>query len=99
MRMIQRRDRFGFPVKPLRELLLRDFEGDSAVEPRIARFVDVALPAPADRRKDLLRTETSAGGERHCLISLLNSCSAGSLRRCPLGSVAPVVLPAARSRV
>ena len=61
MWMIQRRDRFGFSVKALRELLLRDFEGDGAVYPRIARLVDVALAAPADGREDLLRNNPRSG--------------------------------------
>ena len=61
MRMIQRCHGFGFPVKALRELLFRDFESDSAVEPRIARLVDIALAARADGRKDLLRNNPRSG--------------------------------------
>lgn len=51
------------PVERRRENLDRD----GAIEARIAGFVDLAHPPGAEWRKNLVRTETSAGGKAHGL--------------------------------
>ena len=39
----------------------QDLDGDVALEPRVARPVDLAHAARADRRDDLVRAESGAG--------------------------------------
>ena len=47
------------------ERLGQDLDRDNAIETRVARFVDLAHAARAERRDDLVRAETGAGGKRH----------------------------------
>ncbi len=42
------------------------FDGDIAIEPRVARPIDLAHPAAAERLKNLVRTEPGAG--RHVTV-------------------------------
>src|SRR6516162_2384603 len=49
-------DGMRFASEALAELLLRDLDGNSAVEALVARFIYFAHPARADRREDLIRT-------------------------------------------
>ena len=71
VRMIELRDRARFAVEPLAELrvggeaLGQDLDRDGAIEARVARLVDLAHAARADRRRDFVRAEASAGGQRH----------------------------------
>ena len=48
-----------------RERLRKRLDGDLAVEPRIARLVDLSHSSRAQRRKDLVRTEFGSGWKRH----------------------------------
>ena len=41
-----------------------DLDRDRALEPRVLRLVDLAHPARADRRDDLVGAEAGAGSER-----------------------------------
>ena len=47
------------------ELRRQHLDRDRAIEPRIARAVDLAHPAGADRRDDLIRPESRAGCQGH----------------------------------
>ena len=47
------------------QLRREDLDRDVAVQLRVARAVDLAHPARAERREDLVGTETCSGGERH----------------------------------
>ena len=60
MRMIQRRDRTGLPLKTLAELGLRNLNCDDAVESRVSRLVNLAHSARANRRKDLVGAESAS---------------------------------------
>ena len=46
-------------------VLREDLDGDVAVELRVARAVDLAHAARAERREDLVGTETGSGDESH----------------------------------
>ena len=64
--VIQLRDGARFAFEPLAKLRsggdLRGqrLDGDDAIEPRVAGLVDLAHPASAQRRHDLVRTKTRA---------------------------------------
>ena len=55
--VIQCRDSARFAFKAFRELFLRHFDGDDAVQPRVARPVHLAHAACADGRDDLIGAE------------------------------------------
>ena len=69
--MIELRDRAGFAVEPLAELriggerLREDLDGDRAIEPRVARLVDLAHPAGAEGGENFVRAEARARLECH----------------------------------
>jgi hypothetical protein len=69
VRMIQRGEGLRFtlearePVRVLRERLGQNLDGDVAIQLRVARAVDLAHPAFADRRSDFIGAETGAGGQ------------------------------------
>ena len=71
VRVVERGDRAGFALEPLAELRVagevrrQDLDRDGAIETRVARLVDLAHPARAERRHDFVRTESRTGGERH----------------------------------
>src|SRR5262245_8102943 len=73
VRMIQRRDRLrlaleaGAAVGVRGERLAQDLDRHDPIEARVAGLVDVAHPAAAERRQDLVWTETRAGTQRHRL--------------------------------
>jgi hypothetical protein len=46
----------------------QQLDGDAAIEPRVARPVDVAHATRADRCDDLVRPKPSARFEVHCVI-------------------------------
>jgi hypothetical protein len=52
-------------VGVLRERVRQYLDGDRPVEARVAGLVDLAHPACADGKLDLVRTETRAGGKGH----------------------------------
>ena len=64
--MVQGRDGAGFVFEALGEALLGDFDGDSAVEARVASLPHLAHPALAEGREKLVGAEFVAGGDGHC---------------------------------
>ena len=56
--MIQRGDRAGFALEAVAESLGGDFYGHFTMESGIGRAIDLAHATGADRRKDLVGTET-----------------------------------------
>lgn len=78
--MAQRRDRtsfafesgvsFGFFGKMLRQ----DFDGDSAVETRVARTVNLAHATGAEAGLNFVWTELAARAERHCAGESIAQC-------------------------
>ena len=63
--MVQGGHGASFAFEALTEFGLRGFLGNDAVEPRIARFVDVAHAAFPDWCEDFVRTEECAGSHGH----------------------------------
>ena len=65
MRMLQRCDGFGFPLEagPAVGIGSReDFDGDRAIEPRIARAIDLAEAADAEQRDDFVGADAHRFG-------------------------------------
>ena len=54
--MIQRRDCAGLVLEAVGELLLRDFDRDGAMQPRVKGFVNLSHATGAHGREDLVRT-------------------------------------------
>src|SRR5262245_37235759 len=52
-------------IRIRRELWRQDLDRDAAIEPRVARLVDLAHAARAQGREDLVRTEPETGAEGH----------------------------------
>jgi hypothetical protein len=71
IRMLERGNRASLALEPRAPLWIgrhvgrQHFDGDRAIEPRVAGRVDLAHPARAERRKDLVGAEARAGGESH----------------------------------
>ena len=69
VRMIQRREGFGFALEAREALRIirdgaeQDFDGDIAIELRVTRAIDHAHPAFAEGRDDLVRAEARAGSK------------------------------------
>ena len=69
--MLERGNRAGLALEPRAPLRIgrhvgrQHFDGDRAIEPRVAGRVDFAHPARAERREDLVGAEARAGGESH----------------------------------
>ena len=69
VRMGQLRDRARFAIEALAELRIggerggQHLDGDRAVEPRVARAIDLAHPAGAEGRQDLVRAEFRSRGQ------------------------------------
>src|SRR6266566_7889544 len=65
----------SFPLEPTQSLRVlgnpvrQDLDRDVAPEPRIARPVDLAHSAGAQRRNHFVRTETRPGGYRHPAVN------------------------------
>ena len=76
VRMVQRRDALGLPFKPFAKLRIerqhrrQHLDRDGALEPGVARFVDLAHAARADRLNDFVRTELRAGREHREILWL-----------------------------
>src|SRR5262249_59028278 len=68
MRMRQRGDRPGLAIEAGDQIGVgarQDLDRDRAAQPRVGRLVDLAHPARAERRDDLVRADANAGGEAH----------------------------------
>jgi hypothetical protein len=69
--MRERGDRLRFTLEPRGALgiggeeLGQDLDRDRAIEPRVARLVDLTHTAGAERTQDFVGTETLAGGDGH----------------------------------
>ena len=67
--MVQRREHFRFalesrePIRVAGQGVWQDLDRDLAIQLRVARAIDLAHPADADRRNDLIGTEARAGDE------------------------------------
>ena len=74
--MIQRREHFGFALKPGEALRVggkcrrQDFDRDVALQFGICRAVDLAHAAGADGRDDFVRTEPIPGGRGNVVREL-----------------------------
>ena len=102
--MIQRGQGLGFalearePIDLVRERFGQDLDCDVAIQLRVTRAKDLAHPAFADRRGDLVDAEARARGESQCLRDytdagiavgklLLISCARGGLNFFAIGVV------------
>ena len=65
VRVIERRDRAGFAFEAVAEFGGRLLDGDEPVQPRVARLVDLAHSAGADRFEDVVRAEPRARLQGH----------------------------------
>ncbi len=69
VRVRQLRNRLRFPLEPLpdlrrrRQVLRQHLHRDRPLQPRVLRLVNLAHPASADRRDDLVRAQARSGGE------------------------------------
>jgi hypothetical protein len=54
----------------MRDRLREHFDGDVAIEARIAGAVDFAHPAPAEQRNDFVRPEARTGRQSQCFSRL-----------------------------
>ena len=70
--MAEPRNRAGFPAESfgsIRTLVARvgaqDLERDGAIQASVARAIDLAHAAGAERGEDFVGTEAGAGGQRH----------------------------------
>ena len=69
VRMVQGRDRPRFvfespqAIRVIGDRRREHLDGDRAIEPRVAGFVDLAHPACAKERDDFVRAEPRAGGQ------------------------------------
>ena len=52
-----------------REVRRQDLDRHRALQPRVPRPIHLSHPARADRRDDLVRSESGAGGKRHLFAS------------------------------
>ena len=90
--MVQTCDRSCFAFESLAqfrtvsEMSRKNFDGDIAIEPRIAGFVHLSHSARTDRREDFVGPQTCAGDYRHGLPPIWRSqsitqpgCSRGEL--------------------
>ena len=71
VRMIQRSNGAGFAfeagaeVFALRDVIRQDFDGDGAVQPGVAGFIDLTHAARAEGREDFVRAELLSRGDGH----------------------------------
>ena len=69
--MIELQDAADFAAEAIaklrvsRESVGEDLEGDDAIQPRVAGFVDLAHATGTERGEDFVRAETTAGSECH----------------------------------
>src|SRR5438105_1020685 len=63
---LETQQRFGI----LGELFGENFDGDIAIEAKVACPVDFTHTSGANRGKNFIRAETSAGREIHCFANL-----------------------------
>ena len=95
VRVRELRDRLRLPLEALpdlgrsRQVRRQHLDRHRAVQPRVPRPVHLPHPSRAERREDLVRTETGTGGERHLFRSLRRSaCSRTSVPwACPEGAL------------
>jgi len=66
MGMVDPGNRAGLPIEALTEVRVRrkrgrqDLDGNGAIEPRVARFVDLSHPTGTDQRQDFVRAEAGS---------------------------------------
>src|SRR5216110_1747018 len=65
VRMLQARNGARFAVESFGKVRRQDLDRDGAIEPRIARAIDLAHAAGSERRDDLVRPEAYAGRNVH----------------------------------
>jgi hypothetical protein len=81
VRMVQRGEDFGFTLKSREtfgiggERLGQDLDRHVALQPHVARAINLAHTAGADGRKDLVRSETIAGRQDHARCRMSGSRS------------------------
>src|SRR5262245_57078722 len=63
--MIQGGNSLCFALEPVSETCRGRLDGDFAVDARVAGAIDLAHPATADRRNDLVSPETVTDIQRH----------------------------------
>ena len=73
--MVQGCDRVGFTLEALGELLVRNLDGDEAIQPRVERLVDLSHAASAQGRGDLVGTQPRSGSQNH----EVNDCNASDM--------------------
>ena len=61
--MFERRDGLRLAMEAVRELFGRGLDGNDAIQTGVARSVDFAPAACAERREDLIGSEYTTGGK------------------------------------
>src|SRR5262245_13249284 len=69
------------PFRIRREGIGKDFQGDVAIQLRIARAIDLAHAASPQKRQDFERSESSSGGKRHWPVRFYATASRLSSER------------------
>ena len=83
VRVCQLRDSAGFTVEPIAELRVlcevrrQHLDCHRAIEPRVARTIDLAHTPGPERSKNFIRAETRAGGESQGWLNYTGSNGSG----------------------
>ena len=76
VRVIERRDGVGFAfetraaVRIARKFFAQDLDGDDAIEPGVAGFVDLTHAPGANQGEDFVCAESGAGREGHAVVAV-----------------------------
>src|ERR1700741_1809379 len=85
--MIQRGDGARFPLEALRELILGNFQGNDAIQPRVASPLYLPHAARTDQGENLVRAEPGSRVHRFTPVCQLSTIvTGGSALRSPLAA-------------
>jgi hypothetical protein len=87
--MIQCREQLGFALKPreairiMRKRLQQDLQRDVPLQLRVARAIDLAHAARAERGQDFVRAESRTRGQRHASRLILATAPLSAKSKSP----------------
>ena len=89
VRMVEGGDRAGFALEALAPLLVagqlfrQDFDGNQAIEPGVARLIDLAHAAGADQPDDFVGAEARTGASDMCTVvrGVFGGSASGKVQR------------------
>ncbi len=82
--IVQGGDRPGFAFEPLGKLRPADLDGDDPIEAGVFGPVHIAHATRSDSGQNLVRSEASAGGQRHVRgsVGIISAAAAARASRC-----------------